>query len=53
MLILIAALVIGVFLFGRSPRLERSRAACVEAAQPAVVRAYVDGKPVKSYLKED
>ncbi len=50
MLLLIVALIFGVFLFSRSPRLENS-AAYVEATKP-VVRAYVDGKPVKSYLKE-
>ena len=54
MLLLIAALIFGVVLFSRSPRLEgasESRA-CVEEKKPAV-RAYVDEKPVKSYLKED
>ena len=52
MLLLIVA-VIFLFLFSRSPRLERSAntQAYVEATKP-VVRAYVDGKPVKSYLKE-
>ena len=52
MLLLIVAVIFGVFLFSRSPRLERSSGDYVEAAKP-VVRAYVDGKPVKSYLKED
>jgi hypothetical protein len=52
MLILIAAVILGVFLVSRNPRLERSPGAYVEATKPAV-RAYVDGKPVKSYLKED
>ena len=47
MLILIAALVLGVILFRNSPRLE----APAETADMAV-RAYVDGKPVKSYVKE-
>lgn len=47
MLILIAALVLGVFLFRNSPRLE----APAETADTAV-QAYVDGKPVKSYVKE-
>jgi hypothetical protein len=51
MLLLIVALIFGVFLFSRSPRLERNSATYVEATKP-VVRAYVDGKPVKSYLKE-
>jgi len=53
MLFLIAVVIFGFFLFGRSPRLERSTEAkaYVEATEP-VVRAYVDGKPVKSYLKE-
>lgn len=52
MLLLFAALILGVFLFGRSPRLERSPDASAETSKP-VVRAYVDGKPVKSYLKEE
>ena len=53
MLILIVALIIGVFLCSRSPRLEGASDArtYMEAAKPDV-RAYVDGKPVKSYLKE-
>ena len=49
MLILLAVLAIGVFLFSRVPRLEATTTEVI--AQPAV-RAYVDGKPVKSYLKE-
>jgi len=44
MLILIAALVLGVILFRNRPRLE--------APADTAVRAYVDGKPVKSYVKE-
>ena len=53
MLLLIVALIFGVFLFSRSPRLENASnaRAYVEATKP-VVRTYVDGKPVKSYLKE-
>ncbi len=51
MLLLIVAVVFGVFLFTRSPRLERSSGGYVEPAKHTV-RAYVDGKPVKSYLKE-
>ena len=51
MLFLIVALICGVWMLGRSPRLERSPAARVEATKPAV-RAYVDGKPVKSHLME-
>ena len=47
MLILIAALVLGVLLFRNSPRLE----APAETADTAV-RAYVDGKPMKSYVNE-
>ena len=47
MLILIAALVLGVLLFRNSPRLE----APAETADTAV-RAYVAGKPVKSYVNE-
>ena len=50
-MLLIAAVIFAVFLFSRSPRLERGPDACAEAAKPAV-RAFVDGKPVKSYLKE-
>jgi hypothetical protein len=51
MLLLIVALIFGVFLFSRSPRLERSSGAYVETTKP-MVHTYVDGKPVKSYLKE-
>ncbi len=49
MLILLAVLAVGVFLLNRAPRLESSAAEV--NANPAV-RAYVDGKPVKSYLLE-
>ena len=52
MLLLMIAVIFGVILFSRSPRLDRSSGVCAEAAKPAV-RAYVDGKPVKSYLKEE
>ncbi len=48
LLLLGIALVFGVFLLGRSPRLESS--AGRDAAK--TVRAYVDGKPVHSYVKE-
>ena len=48
MLLLIAALVLGVFLYSRNPRLEQAP----ESGREKAVRAYVDGKPVKSYLKE-
>ena len=53
MLILIAVLALGALLFSRIPRLEGSPDARtrMETAKPAV-RAYVDGKPVKSYVKE-
>ena len=51
MLLLIVALIFGVLLLSRSPRLERSSGGHVEPAKHTV-RAYVDGKPVKSYLKE-
>ena len=51
MLLLIVALIFGVLLLSRSPRLERSSGGYVEPAK-RTVRAYVDGKPVKSYLKE-
>ncbi len=58
MLLLIVALVFGVLMFGRGRRLEGADSrtsnvrACVEERKPTV-RAYVDGKPVKSYLKEE
>lgn len=53
MILLIIALVFGVLLFSRNLRLESASdvRAYVEEKKPAV-RAYVDGKPVKSYLKE-
>ncbi len=53
MLLLIVAVIFGVFLVSRSPRLEGASdvRAYVEGKKP-VVRAYVDGKPVKTYLKE-
>ena len=53
MLLLIVALIFGVYLFSRNLRLESASdvQAYVEETKP-VVRAYVDGKPVKSYLKE-
>ena len=49
MLILIAALVFGTLLFTRAPRI----ASASEADPRKKVRAYVDGKPVDSYIKED
>ena len=52
MLLLIVALIFVALMFSKGLRLERSTGVYVEAAKP-VVRAYVDGKPVKSYLKED
>ncbi len=55
MLLLIVALVLGVLLFSRNMRLESASSARVyveEKPTLPVVRAYVDGKPVKSYLKE-
>ena len=48
MLILIAALVFSAFLLRNSLRLE----APAEKPSDPAVRAYVDGKPVKSYVKE-
>ena len=53
MLLLIVALVFGVLAFGRRVRLEGATEvrACAEERKPDV-RAYVDGKLVKSYLKE-
>ncbi len=53
MLILLAVITLGVFLFSRMPRLEKSPdvRSYMEAPKP-VVRAYVDVKPVKSYLKD-
>ena len=52
MLILLAALVLGVFLVSRAPRLERASGTDTEVWIRPDVRAWVDGKPVKSYLKE-
>lgn len=48
MLLLIAAVAFGVFLFRRNLRLEGA----AEANTDTAVRAYVDGKPVRSYVKE-
>ena len=54
MLFLIAAVIFGVFLLSRSPRLEGvSDVRAHVEEKNSTVRAYVDGKPVKSYLKED
>lgn len=47
MLLLIVGLMIGVLLCGRQPRLDGT----VES--DTSVRAYVDGKRVNSYVKED
>ena len=55
MLLLIVALVLGLLLFSRNMRLEsasNARAYVEEKTTVPVVRAYVDGRPVKSYLKE-
>ena len=56
MLLLIVAVVFGFLLFRRNLRLEGApevRAYYVEDKPVTpVVRAYVDGKPVRSYLKE-
>lgn len=49
MLILIMALVFGTLLFAGAPRL----ASPPEADSRKKVRAYVDGKPVDSYVKEE
>jgi hypothetical protein len=49
MLILIAVVAFCAFLFARVPRLE----GVSEAPAEKTVRAYVDGKPVKSYVKMD
>ena len=52
MLILLAVLAIGVFLFSRIPRLERASEMNTDMMSHPNVRAYVDGKPVKSHLME-
>ena len=49
MLILIAVIVFGTLLLAGAPRL----AAASEADSRKKVRAYVDGKPVDSYVKEE
>ena len=49
MLILIAVLVFGALLLTGAPRL----AAASEEGPRKKVRAYIDGKPVDSYVKED
>ncbi len=53
MLLLAAAVIFGFFLFNRSLRLEGASDPGIfpEKKEP-VIRAYVDGKPVKSSLKE-
>ena len=52
MLILIVCLIFGVLLFARSPRLEGTPASDTTARTTTtpVVRAYVDGKPVRAYI---
>jgi hypothetical protein len=49
MLILIAIVAFCAFLYARVPRLE----GVSEAPAEKTVRAYVDGKPVRSYVKVD
>ena len=49
MLILIVVLVSGMLLLARAPRL----ASASDADSRKKVRAYVDGKSVESYVKED
>ena len=46
MLLLIVGLIFGIWLFNRAPRLEAADAS-------TTVRAYVDGKRVDSYVKEN
>ncbi len=48
MLMLIAAVVLGILLYRNSPRLEGAS----DPAPDQSVRAYVDGKPVDSYVQE-
>ena len=48
MLILIVMLAIGVLCLNRAPRFAEAS----EARSEKEVRAYIDGKPVDSYLKE-
>ena len=48
MLILIAALVFAALYITRAPRLAEASEVCPEKE----VRAYIDGKPVVSYVKE-
>ena len=49
MLILFMALVLGTLLFTGAPRLDSAS----EGASRKKVRAYVDGKPVDSYIREE
>ena len=49
MLLLIMVLAIGTLLLTRTPRL----AAASEVRTEKEVRAYIDGKPVDSYVKEE
>ena len=48
MLLLIAMIALGVFYLSRAPRLAEA-----PDARPKGVRAYIDGKPVDSYVKEN
>ena len=53
MLFLIVSLIFGVLLFSRNLRLESASDVQTNVEEKKhAVRAYVDGKPVKSYLKE-
>lgn len=49
MLLLIAMLTFGVMLLTRTPRLAEAS----EGRSEKEVRAYIDGKPVDSYVKEE
>ena len=52
MLLLIVAIIFGVMLYRKNLRLEGTASDTTVSLQPPTVRAYVDGKPVKSYLIE-
>lgn len=49
MLLLIAMIALGVFYLSRAPRLAEAS----EARPEKEVRAYIDGKPVDSYVQEE
>lgn len=49
MLLLIAMIVLGVIYLSRAPRLAEAS----EARPEKEVRAYIDGKPVDSYMQEE